>query len=174
MFHNKMSGMMFGYAAGGGTCALGQQFKNVGPMGPMGATGPTMYLGGIGPTGATGPEGDSIRGENGATGPTGPKGDTGFAFSPTTLQIILPVSGSYTPTSGGNVTGNVTNPTTLVQTTIGASGFSEGQGVYFLNNVVFSSSIVLSSLQIYYIKTLNPTNGYVTVSLTSGGAAISW
>jgi hypothetical protein len=133
-----------------------------------------MYLGGIGPTGATGPQGDSLRGYDGPTGPTGPKGDTGFAFSPTTLQVVLPVSGSYTPTAGGNVTGNVTNPTTLVQTTIGASGFPIGQGVYFLNNVVYSSSTVLSSLQIYYIRSLNTSTGYVTVSLVSGGTAITW
>lgn len=208
MFHSKMSGMMFGYSAGGGVCALGEQFKNVGPIGPIGPTGPKgditfyagMFIGETGPrgfrgndgtsgptgpsgaSGLTGPSGPS--GPTGATGPvgaTGPKGDTGFAFTPTTLQLILPVlypsgTSSYDTLIGGNVRGDVINPSTGVRTSIGNSGFLEGQAVYFLNSdVVYNGNPVLTRFAIYYIHSLNPSTGYAQLrSSATGTTAISW
>jgi len=185
MFHSKMSGMMFGYAAGGGVCALGEQFKNVGPMGPMGPTGPKgdityyegMYIGATGPSGLRGYTG--ITGSTGPQGETGPKGDTGFAFSPTTLQLILPVlfqSGSYPTTSGGNVGGDIVNPSTGNQTPIGNSGLLVGQAIYFLNgNVSYGGSPVLNQFQIYYIDSLNTTTGTIQVrQTTSSGNVVTW
>lgn len=200
-----MSGMMFGYSAGGGICALGEQFKNVGPIGPMGATGPTRFVDGAfyGSSGATGVDGERGRtgnsgptgpsgasgltgpsGPTGATGPvgaTGPKGDTGFAFTPTTLQLILPVlypsgTSSYDTLIGGNVRGDVINPSTGVRTSIGNSGFLEGQAVYFLNSdVIYSGNPVLIRFAIYYIHSLNPSTGYAQLRLSATGTtAISW
>jgi hypothetical protein len=179
-----MSGMMFGYAAGGGICALGEQFKNVGPMGPMGATGPKgdityyegMYIGATGPIGLRGYTG--ITGSTGPQGATGPKGDTGFAFTPTTLQLILPVlfhSGSYPTTSGGNVGGNIVNPSTGNNTSVGTSGLTTGQAIYFLNgNVSYGGgSPKLNQFQIYYIDSLNTTTGTIQVRTTPSAATPS-
>jgi hypothetical protein len=66
-----MSGPLFKYNPGGGTCNLGQNHKNLGERGP------------IGPTGKTGKDGrDGRDGQDGLTGPTGPAGFRGVQGLP--------------------------------------------------------------------------------------------
>ena len=119
MFHSKMSGMMFGYSAGGGVCALGEQFKNVGPIGPIGPTGPKgditfyagMFIGETGPRGFRGNDGTSgptgPSGASGLTGPSGPTGATGASgpTGPSGATGVAGPTGSSGPTGPSGATG---------------------------------------------------------------------
>jgi hypothetical protein len=114
----------------------------------------------------------------------GAKGDTGVAgisFSPTTLQVILPIlyptgTSSYPTIAGGYVKGDVINPSTGVRTTIGNSNLSTGQAVYFLNgNVSYNGTPKLTQYTIYYLNNLDQTNGYAQLrSTASAGNVVTW
>lgn len=130
------------------------------------------YIGGSGPSGPSGPQGE--------------KGDTGIAFTPTTLQLILPVlypsgTSSYDVITNGFVRGDVIDPSTGARGYIGFSNLLPGQAVYFLNSDViyhgFEVDItVLTRFTIYYIDSLDTRDGYARLRLTetNPGDAIIW